>query len=89
MEPYVFILLICVISFTILAVCALRYLAVTRQAQARIANDEAYRAIAEKALAAQLEHNSTFVASLSAIQASLAEVQRRQASIEHILKAVE
>jgi hypothetical protein len=70
---------------TILAIFAIRYLALTQQAKARIASDEAYRALAEKAAAAE----TAAAASLAAIQQSLADVRTRLASVEKILKDVE
>jgi hypothetical protein len=70
---------------TILIVFAVRYYAVVQQARARLANDDAYRQLAESASAAQ----SQIATSLAAIEASLSDVRTRMAAVETILKAVE
>ena len=56
-----------------------------QQAKARLANDEAYRQIAQKAVAAQSENASA----LPSIQAALADIGTRLTAIEKILKEVE
>jgi hypothetical protein len=70
---------------TILIVFGVRYRALTQQAKARLANDDAYRQLAENASAAQ----SKIAASLTALEASLSDVRVRMAAVETILKAVE
>ena len=70
---------------TILIVFAMRYHASIQQAKARLANDDAYRQLAQGAAAVQ----SQIAASLSAMEASLAEVRARMAAVETILEAVE
>jgi hypothetical protein len=70
---------------TILIVFAMRYYAHVQQARARLANDDAYRQLAESASAAQ----SQIATSLAAMGANLAEVRTRMAAVETILKAVE
>jgi hypothetical protein len=70
---------------TILIVFAMRYYALVQQARARLANDDAYRQLAESASAAQ----SRIATSLAAMEASLADVRSRMAAVETILKAVE
>jgi Tfp pilus assembly protein PilO len=70
---------------TILLVFGMRYLSAVKQAQARIASDEAYRAVAEKAANAEAET----AAALASIQSSMAEVRTRLAAVEKILKDVE
>lgn len=67
-----------VIFGTILAVFAMRYIAQTRQAASDIARENAYRALADKSASV-----------LAAVQAELAEVKSRLASVETILKTVE
>ncbi len=69
---------------TILIVFGMRYYALTQQAKARLANDDEYRRIAEKAAGAQAETASA----LTAIQASMSEVQSRLTAVEKILKEV-
>ena len=69
---------------TILLVFGMRYYAAIQQAKARLANDDEYRRIAEKAAGAQAETASA----LTAIQASMSEVQARLSAVEKILKEV-
>ena len=69
---------------TILAVFGMKYASAAIAARARLANDEAYRSLAEKAAAAQAENQS----SLSAIQAELSKVVASLAAVETILKQV-
>ena len=70
---------------TILIVFAMRYYANVQQARARLANDDAYRRLAESASAAQ----SQIATSLAAMEASLSDVRTRVAAVEIMLKAVE
>ena len=70
---------------TILIVFAMRYFALVQQAKARLANDDAYRQLAESASAAQ----SRIATSLAAVEADLSDVRARMAAVETILKAVE
>ena len=70
---------------TILIVFGMRYFATVQQAKARLANDDAYRQLAESASAAQ----SRTATSLAAMEASLSDVRTRMAAVETILKAVE
>jgi hypothetical protein len=70
---------------TILIVFGMRYFAAVQQARARLANDDAYRQLAENASAAQ----SQIVTSLAAMEVNLSEVRARMAAVETILKAVE
>jgi hypothetical protein len=70
---------------TILIVFAMRYYATVQQAKARLANDDAYRQLAESASAAQ----SRIATSLAAMEANLSDVRTRMAAVETILKAVE
>ncbi len=69
---------------TILIVFGVRYYALIQQAKARLANDDAYRRLAEGASAAQ----SRIAASLAAMEADLADVRSRMAAVETVLKAV-
>jgi hypothetical protein len=70
---------------TILIVFGMRYNATVQQAKARLANDDAYRQLAQSASAAQ----SRIATSLAAMEASLSDVRTRMAAVEAILKAVE
>jgi 5-bromo-4-chloroindolyl phosphate hydrolysis protein len=66
---------------TILLVFAMKYFSALWQARARIAQDHAYRDLAEKAVAAQSD--------LSAIRSELSQVRSSLATIEKTLKQVE
>ena len=70
---------------TVLIVFGMRYYAAVEQARSRLANDDAYRQLAESASATQ----SQIAASLAAMEASLSDVRTRMAAVETILKAVE
>lgn len=85
MSEHLYLLTICLPLGTILLVFGMRYYSAVQQAKARLANGEAYRQIAEKAVAAESE-NAT---ALSSIQAALADVRTRLTAIEKILKEVE
>jgi hypothetical protein len=70
---------------TILIVFGVRYYSAVLQARARLANDDAYRQLAQSASAAQ----SRIATSLAAMEANLSDVRARMAAMEAILKAVE
>ena len=70
---------------TILIVFGMRYYANVQQARVRLANDDAYRKLAESASAAQ----SQIATSLTAMEANLSDVRTRVAAVEVMLKAVE
>jgi Tfp pilus assembly protein PilO len=70
---------------TVLAVFGMRYLAAVQQAKAQLTHDQAYREIATKAVADQADTATA----ISAIQASMADVETRLAAIEKVLKEVE
>jgi hypothetical protein len=70
---------------TILIVFGMRYFAKIQEARARLANDDAYRRLAETASATQ----SRIAASLAVMEAALSDVRARVAAVETILKAVE
>jgi hypothetical protein len=63
----------------------MRSYAAIQQAKARLGGEEAFRQVAEASLASQSETATR----LAAIDASLADVKARLASVETILKAVE
>jgi hypothetical protein len=85
MTSLLYLLTICLPLGTVLLIFGIRYYALIQQAKARLANDDAYRQIAEHSAAAQSETAAT----LSSIQATLADVGARLAGVEKILKAVE
>ena len=63
---------------------AIRGWSAIQQAKARLANEDEYRRIAEKAAGAQADTANA----LTAIQASMSEVQARLTAVEKILKDV-
>ena len=85
MSEYLYLLSIGLVLGTILLIFGMKYFSVVRQERARIMSEDAYRALAEKAVAAQSE-NAT---SLSSIQIELSEIKTRLAAVEKILRAVE
>ena len=70
---------------TVLIAVGVRYYALVQQARARLANDDAYRRLAESASAFQLQ----IAARLTAIDANLSDVRTHMAAVETILKVVE
>jgi ABC-type spermidine/putrescine transport system permease subunit I len=70
---------------TVLLVFAMRYVAKVHEARARLANDGAYRDLAEKAVT--LESQATSL--MSAVQTELAAIATRLTAVEKILKEVE
>ena len=65
-------------SLAAVLIFAMKYLSVIMQAKSRLAQDEAYRELATRAVAAQTETATT-----------LADVQSRLVALERILKEVE
>lgn len=80
MSPSIYLLTICLFLGTIAFVFGMKYFSAAFAARARIASDDAWRTLAEKATATQAENQ----ASLAAIQAELS----RLAAVETILKQV-
>jgi hypothetical protein len=66
-------------------VFAMKYVSAIFQARARESSDRQYRALAEKAVAAQSESQAT----ISAMQADLARIASSLAAVEKILQQVE
>ncbi|MRV75928.1 hypothetical protein GJ700_29865 [Duganella sp. FT92W] len=62
-----------------------KYVAAVMEAKVRLAQDEAYRDIAAKAVAAQADTAQA----LATVGAALADIQSRVTSLEKILKEVE
>jgi len=85
MSASLYIFSICLLPATVLVVFAMRYVSTVLQARARLANEGAYRQIAERAAASQSET----AAALTSIQTTLADVRTRLAAVEKILKDVE
>jgi phage shock protein A len=85
MSKQVYLLTLCLPLLTVLLVVAIRHVSAVLQARARIAQDDAYRQLAAQAVQAQAETT----AQLSAMNAVLASLESRTASVEKILKQVE
>jgi hypothetical protein len=85
MHEHVYLLTIGLPLLTILLVFGMRYYAAVQQAKARLADEGAWRGIAEKAAAAQAETASALVS----INDTLLELRSRMAAVEKILKEVE
>ncbi len=84
MTTILYLITLCLPLATVLLVFGMRYLSAVEQAKARLANEGAYRQIAEKAAAAEAETATA----LSAIQPALEDLRARLAAIEKILKDV-
>ncbi len=84
MEVPLYILTVVLIPATIAVVFAMKYVSAAFAARARLANDGAYQALAEKAVAGQAEAQ----ASLTAIQSDLARLSASLTAVETILKQV-
>ena len=85
MSETVYLLTICLPLATVLLVFGMRYLSAFQQARVRLVNDDAYRLVAERAVATQAET----AAALAGLHAALSEAGARLGAIETILKAVE
>ncbi len=85
MSEHVYFISMGVLFGTILGVFGLKYISAAYQARARMAGDDAYKALAEKSAAAQ----SDAAASLTAIKGEVSEIALRLTAVEKILKAVE
>ena len=85
MSESVYFLTIILPLATVLLVFAMRYYAAIQQAKARLANDNAYRQLAEQSAAAQAETARR----LASMDAALGELKSRVATVEKVLKEVE
>jgi hypothetical protein len=85
MSTSVYLLTIGLFVGTALLIFGMKYFSAAFQARARIAADAAYRALAEKAVAAEAGNQ----AALAAMQAELIKVAASLAAVEKILKQVE
>ena len=63
----------------------MKYVSAVLQARVRLAQDEAYRDLAAKAITAQTETRVV----LSSVEATLADIKSRLIAVEKILKEVE
>lgn len=73
-----FLLVTILFLVTVLLIFAMKYFSAARQARARLSEEGGYRELSEKA-----------TAGLAAVQAELAEIRARLASVEKMLKEVE
>ena len=85
MSETVYLISICLPILAVVVVFGMRYRAQVLQAQARLANDEAYRALANQAAASQ----AATAAALASMGAALAELRAGVAGVEKILKQVD
>jgi Tfp pilus assembly protein PilO len=85
MSKQVYLLTLCLPLLTVLLVVAIRHVSAVLQARAKVAQDDAYRQLAAQAAQSQAE----MAAQLSALNATLALLESRTASVERILKQVE
>jgi uncharacterized membrane protein len=85
MSTSIYLLSLCLPLGTLLLIFGMRYFSAVQQAKARLANDDAYRQVAEKAVATQSENATALVS----IQSALADVRTRLTAIEKVLKEVE
>jgi Tfp pilus assembly protein PilO len=80
-----FLLVTILVLVTILLVFGMKYFSAARTVHARADSEEAYRELAEKAVAQQAAN----AASLAAVQADFSEMKLRLAAIEKLLREVE
>lgn len=85
MSEHIYLLSIGLPLATVLLIFGMRYLSLVMQARARLANDEAYRQLAEKSAAAQ----AAAATALANIDATLADLKARVAGVEKVLKEVD
>ena len=81
----VFLLVTILVLVTIMLIFGMKYFSDARQANLRAASEDSYRALAERTVSAQ-EAGAEL---LGSINAGLADIERRLASVEKVLKEVE
>lgn len=84
MAEHTYLLTIGLMLGTVLLVFGFKYFSAAYQARARITGENAYRTLAEKAVAVQ----SDTAAALSTIQVEFGEIRARLTAVEKILKEV-
>ncbi|MDG0794151.1 hypothetical protein OMP38_27440 [Cohnella ginsengisoli] len=84
MSGSMYLLTICLPLATLLLIFGMRYFSAIQQAKLRFANDEAYRQLAERAVAGQMEAATA----LASIEASLSDLKTRVGTIEKVLQEV-
>ncbi len=85
MSEHLYLISIGMIPLTVLLVFGMKYFSAASQARSRLANENAYRELAQQAVAVQSDN----AAALSSIQAELGQIRTRLAAVEKILKEVE
>lgn len=85
MSETVYLISICLPILAVVVIFGMRYRAQVLQARARLANDEAYRTLADQAAASQ----AATTAALASIAAALSELRTGVAGVEKILKQVD
>ncbi|MEP6968500.1 MAG: hypothetical protein ABI906_10510 [Pseudomonadota bacterium] len=85
MAEQTFFISISLVLGTILLVFGMKYLSAAYQARSRVKGEDAWRELAEKAVAAQ----SRNAASLSSIESELSTIVTRLTAVEKVLKEVE
>lgn len=85
MSEHLYLLTIGLPLVTILVIFGMKYFSNLSQARVRILEENAYRSLAQKAVAVQAEA----AASLVLLQSELSQINTRLAAVEKILKAVE
>jgi hypothetical protein len=84
MSVPIYLISIALIPLTIIIIVCIKYVSAAVGARARATAEDAYRALAEKAVAVE----SGNVTALSAMQTELAQVNTRLAALEKLLKEV-
>jgi len=84
MTEHLYLLTICLPLVVILAIFGMRYASKVQQAKVRTASDDAYRKVAEQAVATQAETATA----LAAIQGAMTDVRARLTAVEKVLKDV-
>jgi hypothetical protein len=84
MSERLYLISISLIPLTVLLVYAMRYFTAYRQTNAQLANEKAYRELAEKAVSVQTETRDK----LASVEVTLAELKARITTVEAILKIV-
>ncbi|MGG1947818.1 hypothetical protein AB1286_23970 [Trinickia sp. NRRL B-1857] len=80
-----FLLVTVLVLLTCLLIFAMKYFSVVRRAQLSHASDDAYRALAERAVKGQEE----MMLVVTGLRATIEHVEKRLASVEKVLKEVE
>lgn len=80
-----FLLVTVLVLLTCIVIFAMKYFSAARGARARLAKEDAYRELAERAVKAQEEA----VIALAGLGSTAAQIEARLTSVEKVLKEVE